>query len=164
MSKALPQHLLTPFSFWQISTKAPEIIKTSAASFKRLMLVKPYAVSTTNGMADFFIPSWSADWPGLKSSNQTDTRVRVKTITLNSLIKRYNIANIDILSVDTERTEIDVLKSLNFSKIKPKVIIVEHLSRESRDQSLKIKKFFDGVGDYKLKHRTIANLIFVLNK
>jgi FkbM family methyltransferase len=62
-----------------------------------------------------------------------DQRIElVNKRTLNSLINKWSedlgeeIPNIDFLSIDTEGTELDVMKGLNLSKYQPKIIALEN--------------------------------------
>lgn len=47
------------------------------------------------------------------------------TITLNDIIKQYNINNIDYLCLDAEGSELSILQALNFNSIRPKLISIE---------------------------------------
>jgi FkbM family methyltransferase len=52
---------------------------------------------------------------------------KVKTISLNDLLKKYNCPRIfDYLSIDTEGTEYEIIKNLNFDMFSPKIITIEH--------------------------------------
>lgn len=53
------------------------------------------------------------------------TSIKVKTRTLDTIIKETNISNIDILSIDVEGWELEVLRGLTI--MKPKIIILENL-------------------------------------
>jgi len=52
---------------------------------------------------------------------------KIKSLKLDDIIKKskFNHKNIDFLNIDVEGHEINVLKSLNFNKYKPKLICVE---------------------------------------
>jgi len=52
---------------------------------------------------------------------------KAKCYKLNDIISKTKFKNrrIDFLNIDTEKSEVDVLKSLNFNKYKPKLICVE---------------------------------------
>ena len=51
----------------------------------------------------------------------------MNTITLNDLLKKYNAPkNIDYLSIDTEGSEFEILKSFDFSKYNISIITCEH--------------------------------------
>uniref|UniRef100_A0A6C0HGE3 Methyltransferase FkbM domain-containing protein n=1 Tax=viral metagenome TaxID=1070528 RepID=A0A6C0HGE3_9ZZZZ len=57
----------------------------------------------------------------------TGTTISVKTITLNDLIKESGLPNfIEYLSIDTEGSEYEILKALDFSKYTFGTIHVEH--------------------------------------
>ena len=59
----------------------------------------------------------------IKKSNS----IKVNTITLNDLLKKYNAPkNIDYLSIDTEGSEFEILKSFDFSKYNISIITCEH--------------------------------------
>ena len=59
-------------------------------------------------------------------NNAFDIR-RTKCSKLNDIISKtkFKKRKIDFLNIDTEKSEVDVLKSLNFNKYKPKLICVE---------------------------------------
>jgi FkbM family methyltransferase len=54
-------------------------------------------------------------------------KYKVETISLNDLLKKYNCPKIfDYLSIDTEGTEYEIIKNLNFNRFSPKIITIEH--------------------------------------
>ena len=79
---------------------------------------------------------------------------KVKTISLNDLLNKYNAPKlIDYLSIDTEGSELEILKSFNFDKYKFKVITCEHNHNDNRE---KIYKLLSQNG-YKRKLTEISN-------
>ena len=50
----------------------------------------------------------------------------VESHSINSIIKKFDINVISLLSIDTEGSELQILKTFPFDKIKPKVILVEN--------------------------------------
>ena len=51
----------------------------------------------------------------------------VKSISINDLLKKYNCPKVfEYLSIDTEGTEYEIIKNLNFSQFRPKIITIEH--------------------------------------
>lgn len=51
----------------------------------------------------------------------------VFTVSLNDLLSEYNAPNnFEFLSIDTEGSELEIVKNFNFEKFRPKVITIEH--------------------------------------
>jgi FkbM family methyltransferase len=70
--------------------------------------------------------------------NKNKTQITVKTITMNDLLEKYNAPEfIDYLSLDTEGTEYEILKGINFDKYKFGLIDVEHNYIEPRRTQIK---------------------------
>ena len=51
--------------------------------------------------------------------------VKLQTVKLSSILEKYDITNIDFLSIDTEGSELDILKVLDFNKYNIDVITIE---------------------------------------
>ena len=70
--------------------------------------------------------------------NANKTQITVQTITFNDLLEQFNAPPfIDYLSLDTEGTELEILKSVNFQKYTFGVIDVEHNYVEPRRTQIK---------------------------
>lgn len=65
----------------------------------------------------------------------------VKSYSIKSIIDKYEIKKIDLLSIDTEGSEMHILQSFPFYKIQPKVILVENNYRKEE-----FKKFLNSKG------------------
>ena len=66
------------------------------------------------------------------------TVIKVKTISLNDLLEQNNAPNfIEYLSLDTEGSELEILKSFDFSKYTFGLIDVEHNYEEPRRTQMK---------------------------
>jgi FkbM family methyltransferase len=59
------------------------------------------------------------------------TKIKVNVITLNTFIEENNIEKIDFISIDTEGTELDVLKGFDIEKYSPRLFIIENNYNES---------------------------------
>lgn len=71
---------------------------------------------------------------GGKKLNSTHLELsKAKAATLEFILDKAKINNIDFLSLDTEGYEFEVLKGLNFEKYKPKYILIE-LYKEHQDK------------------------------
>ena len=57
--------------------------------------------------------------------NKGKETYKVKTTTLNSLLDKHNIKNIDFLSIDTEGSELSILSTLNFDNYNINLITIE---------------------------------------
>lgn len=119
------------------------------------------AISNKKGILDFYISSISSDWSGLKPTENFTNIIKIKTLTLVEVIKINKITNIDILSIDTEGTELDVWDSLSSTKVRPKVIIVEFVNQGTVNPE--VIPAFESKG-YKLIHSTYVNHIFIDGK
>jgi FkbM family methyltransferase len=65
--------------------------------------------------------------PTMSGISNLNTGTQVKTITLNDIIEQYNLPyDIDYISMDTEGTELAILKDFNFSKYNVKCWTIEH--------------------------------------
>jgi len=90
---------------------------------------------------------------------------RIKTDTLNNILKKNRINKIDFMNIDIEGNEFDVLKTINFNKLDIKVICIEIVNYEFYSNKIKInkKKIFNILkkNNYRLKFKTFVNYIFV---
>jgi FkbM family methyltransferase len=68
---------------------------------------------------------------------QSNNKYKIKTISLNDLLKKYGAPKIvDYLSIDTEGSEFDILNAFNFKKYKFRVITVEVFSNKKKIHTL----------------------------
>jgi FkbM family methyltransferase len=77
--------------------------------------------------------------------------LKVELITLDEILHKEGYPEIDFISIDTEGTELDVLKGINFQKTHPKLILIEY-----HVLSLDIHFYLRNCG-YKLVERTGVN-------
>lgn len=66
----------------------------------------------------------------------------VSTNRLDDILEKYKISTIDLISIDTEGGEFDILKSINFSKYKINVIIIENNFNEDSMRKFLVEKGF----------------------
>ena len=87
-------------------------------------------------------------------SNRTTQMVKVRSLT--SLLDEINYpTDIDFVSIDTENTELDVLKGINFSKYNIKVLLIENNFNEPFCEDY-LKSF-----GYRKVHRLAVNDFYV---
>ena len=62
-----------------------------------------------------------------KRRNKNINKIKVNTISLNDLINtEFNNSSPSYISIDTEGSEYDILKSFDFDNLKPKLFTIEH--------------------------------------
>jgi len=75
---------------------------------------------------------------GCKIQNIGTYQLKVPAITLTELLDKHHISNIDLLSLDVEGFELSVLQGIDFTKYKPKFMLIEvrNKDRQSIDNFL----------------------------
>ncbi|XP_030768349.1 protein Star [Sitophilus oryzae] len=86
---------------------------------------------------------------------------RVKCFPLYSLLLAMNYKSVDFLSVESSGTELQVLETIPFNKVKIEVISVD--VRENDSEIGTIKKFL-ATKNYKFMEKFNSNYMFVLNR
>lgn len=138
-------------------------IEPHPTSFAKLKRFRKHAVNAAVSnirRSKFFLSALSPDLSGFETSHPKDELKKVEVISLKNLIKKEKITKIDLLSIDTEGTEIDVIESLG-DKILPDFVIIEYLTQDKENEQipeyLMSKK-------YRQILKTKANYIFKLEK
>ena len=76
------------------------------------------------GIASFDLEHWKKT--GLVPNPDIMEEVKVNCISFEDFIKSNSIDKLDLLQIDTEGYDYEILMSIDFSKIKPKMIRFEH--------------------------------------
>ncbi len=79
------------------------------------------AVISSKPEVIFFEDPDNAYWSRIRSIGELR-----KSETVEELLSRFGIGKIDLLSVDTEGTELEVIRMLDFEKHDPPIVIVEY--------------------------------------
>jgi len=87
--------------------------------------------------------------------NKTSMKVNVRT--LDYCIEEFNPEKVDLISIDTEGTELDVLKGFDINKWKPKLLVIE----DNWESSTQIIKEYLEQFNYSLDKRVGVNDFFV---
>lgn len=81
--------------------------------------------------------------------------IKVKTRKLQELLNQYNLYNIDFLSLDIEGGELDILKSIDWEKVRVNVITVENNYYDPE-----FRKYLESIG-FIYKKRIACDEIYV---
>ena len=79
----------------------------------------------------------------IKAFNQKYIEIEIQCIDINLLLSKHDLYNIDFLSIDTEGSEIEILKKLDFSKFKIDYISVENNYNNSEIREILKKANFE---------------------
>lgn len=89
-----------------------------------------FEIFTVNGNNQGAISSLKTDHRLIESHKKIITgvqKIKIDVLTLNSVLERYkSIDKIDFVSIDTENTELSVLKGFDINKWKPKLFVIEN--------------------------------------
>ncbi|MFA6519714.1 MAG: FkbM family methyltransferase [Candidatus Paceibacterota bacterium] len=99
----------------------------------------------------------------LKTKQKIEKVLHIPLVTINSIMETYFPHGVDILSVDTESYDLDILRSLDFKRFRPKIICVETLRYDANgdlQKSPNINDYLIAQG-YSLYADTRVNSIFV---
>lgn len=66
-------------------------------------------------------------WYLNKIKSSSTKKIKVNSITFTKLIEKHSVKKIDLLVIDTEGYDYEIIKEINFSKIKPYMIRYEDL-------------------------------------
>jgi len=86
--------------------------------------------------------------------------VEVDCVPLTTLLERHHIDRVDLISIDTEGTEIEAWRTLDLTRWRPRVCIIEYSTWELPDQLTAVTAEWTTAG-YRLAHTTKYNCIFV---
>lgn len=84
----------------------------------------------------------------------------VQSFRIGDIIDTYNIQHISLLSIDTEGSELDILKTFPFHKLKPQLILVENTYKKEAFRALLTAQgysYFFKRGDEIYYHGSITN-------
>ena len=87
---------------------------------------------------------WAQDWGSDVSSSSSDVLKRwpdynwetetVPATTVNKILEKNNIAQVDFVSIDVEGHEMAVLRGFNVQKYEPFLLVVEYSTTEQRNE------------------------------
>lgn len=75
--------------------------------------------------------------------HNSQSKIEVETIRLDSLLESLDVEYVDVLSIDVEGWELDVLNGLDKAKYQPKIIVIENLENNSSYPSYMNERGYD---------------------
>ena len=108
------------------------LIEPSLSAYEMCKQNRPNSIVINAALSDKDDAEIFGDFDGhLMSSingrrrNSSNNMVSIKTRTLTSILKEYNINKVDFISLDVEGFEVDVLKGFDFNIWQPTYILIE---------------------------------------
>lgn len=106
---------------------------TGLSSFSKDQVLKAFE----NGIVAYNCKKYGETIPTDKSKWTTQEDVRV--ISPESLIREFNIKNIDLLQIDAEGYDLEVIRIFDLKKYNPKVVIFENAGLSEADYHIALK-------------------------
>jgi FkbM family methyltransferase len=110
-----------------------------------------------SGMVSFGLHPTDGYLSGIR--RETPERIEIELVPLSDILRRREIAKVDLISVDVEGTELEAWRTLDLNVWRPQIAIIELYTWQLPDQSKEIIAAMRDDG-YRLIHRTEANGIF----
>lgn len=135
-------------------------LKSNYKNYKSIILL-PYAIFEKNGILELFElneiglknhPSWAAGIGSVDIQHLTKlnvkleeiSKIKVKGITFDYLLESYpEFLDVDYLQIDTEGYDFQILKSINFTKFKVKMVKFEFNNLTINEQNKAISILSD---------------------
>jgi FkbM family methyltransferase len=109
-----------------------------------------------SGLLDYYDPR-HLDRVDKEISNRGGDKITidVQVLKLKNILEKYKIVHVDFMSIDTEGSELEVLKSIDFSKVVIDVIMIENNFGENKISQYLISR------NYKLIRRIGGDEVYV---
>ena len=123
-------------------------------------------ISSDNADKDLFFfhpgsPINSLEKKTIKNKSNFSLK-KIKTFTLNSILKDYNIKNIDYFNLDVEGHELEVLKNFDIKLYKPNIVSVEFIDYQMKELEFKNNNI-DRVMESDIYKYFISNEYYFIN-
>ena len=156
----------------------PDLIFENVAISNQEETRKFYSIDNSKGELPFWVNKLSSFDPNIPQEvcdlyeNARMISKDVQCTTVQSLLQKHQVKNLDVLLTDTEGFDFEILKTIDFSLVRPELLIYEHrhLSEEDYQASLELlrkqgyllfKDTYDTVGFFseKLKEEYAGHLV-----
>lgn len=96
--------------------------------------------------------------------NQFGINIKVPSLTLNSLFRKHNIDNFDILICDAEGYDWNIFRQLDLVTYRPKFIRLEYINLTEEEKKLTVQKLVDNGYHYEIGQDIDATPIELWNR
>ena len=117
------------------------------------------AAITADSSKPFYLDTIEPTWSGQRTQAGRRTPFNVTYKRLDEALREAGIGHIDLLSIDTEGSELDVWSSFDHNIWTPQIVILEWETQSVYDTEQEIMATFKSL-PYRLAHKTKGNLIF----
>lgn len=139
------------------------IISDRARSIVERIAVGPFGTLSLGCPADPYLSGALRTADAEQKVVRAASFIEVPSFPLSYLLDKHGVDGVDVISIDTEGTELDAWRTLNLKRWRPKVAIIELTTWGIEDRSEEtIKALIDD--GYRMAHRTTHNGIFVDNR
>ncbi len=119
------------------------------------------AISDFTGETFYYENSAINQQNSLINQNPNQKKIKVKSYQLNEILILNNVNNVDYINIDTEGNELNILKGIDFTKIKPYLFTIEDNSFDFNDAIKKEKITFMAQKNYQLINIIGVTMFFV---
>ena len=119
------------------------------------------AVSEFNGETYYYENSPINQQNSLISQDDNQKKIKIQSYKLSEILKMQNINSVDYINIDTEGTEMDVIKGINFDNIQPILFTIEDNSFEKNEKEKLEKISFMEKKNYELINFIGVTMFFV---
>lgn len=127
----------------------------SEDTVKKFRMIKGYA-EMLSGIVDTYEPNHVKRIDDeCKSTDGSYEDVDMPCYNINNLLEKYGLLKVDFLSIDTEGSELEILKTIDFDRFDIKIILVENNYNDNN-----LRKFLNSK-NYNLDYRLSIDDVFV---
>ena len=111
-------------------------LKAGVSDVEGVMQFVSHPCTWVSGFLDKYSEEHAEKWKvGEALANHSAKLIDVNCYRLNTILEKYDLDTIDLLSIDTEGGELEILKSIDYEKFLIRVIIVENIYRDPEYRS-----------------------------
>jgi FkbM family methyltransferase len=175
-----PKYLSNTYLFYKNGSNGicvepdPSLFRTIKNSRRRDLCLN-VGIGTSNAEADFYVmsaPTLNTFSKEEAENNHANSPYKIKKviklplITVNKLIEDFAKKVPDLISLDVEGLDLEVLKSFDFNRFRPKMFCVETLSLDKNHKEIKVQEIIELMTqcDYLVIADTWLNTIFADRK